>query len=456
MRIVVCVRFGQDGEPGPFDAAAYEAALRVPNAAVTLLSMAPPAASEQLLKLTRLGAENAVLLSDPAFAGADTLATAYTLSLAIGKLAPDLVFCGRQTLVGDTGQTGPMLAAMTKLASVSHVMSVDGVTNSEICCTTRTAGRVTAPLPALLTVERIHMLRLPRLRSKTGTVEVWNAETLGADITRCGLKGSPTRVLKTIENHAGKRKCRMISLDQLEETVAQGVARHKQSIAPAVVGERLGRVIIVGEAPRAYAETISDDIAVLSEENEKKLIEQIQAQNPDAVLFGSDPKAKMLAARVAAVCGLGLCADCTALAVEAGTLMMYRPALSGSLIAKIKSLTRPAMATVRTVEDSGRDVVVSLGFGAKNSIEKGKVLASRFGAALGASRRMVDEGLLPYDLQIGLTGKRVCPAVYVAIGISGAVHHIVGMERAGTVIAINKDPDAPIFEYADFGIIAEF
>ena len=86
MKIVVCVRQGLDGEISPFDASAYEAALRIKDAEVTLLSMASIAAKDFLLNLTRLGAKKSVLLNDKAFAGADTLATAYTLSLAVKKM----------------------------------------------------------------------------------------------------------------------------------------------------------------------------------------------------------------------------------------------------------------------------------------------------------------------------------------------------------------------------------
>ena len=77
-------------------------------------------------------------------------------------------------------------------------------------------------------------------------------------------------------------------------------------------------------------------------------------------------------------------------------------------------------------------------------------------ADLAASRKAVDHNLLPYNLQVGLTGNRVSPPVYIAVGVSGAVHHIAGMQNAGTVIAINPDPDASIFQYADYGILAEF
>ena len=85
-----------------------------------------------------------------------------------------------------------------------------------------------------------------------------------------------------------------------------------------------------------------------------------------------------------------------------------------------------------------------------------QAFADSIGAQLCASRKLVDEGLASYDMQVGLTGKTVSPPVYIAIGVSGAVHHIAGMQRAGTVIAINPDPDAPIFEYADYGIVDQF
>jgi electron transfer flavoprotein alpha subunit len=99
-------------------------------------------------------------------------------------------------------------------------------------------------------------------------------------------------------------------------------------------------------------------------------------------------------------------------------------------------------------------MMITAGLGAKNALPAVRALAARFGASLGATRRMVDEGLLPYEMQVGLTGKRVNPKVYLAVGVSGAVHHLVGMERSGTVIAVNPDPKAPIFDYADFGIVA--
>lgn len=453
MKIVVCIRQGLDGEINPFDACAYEAALQLEGSEITLLSMGPVSAKDFMLKLTRLGAQKAILLSDKVFAGADTLATAYALSKAVKKLSPDLVFCGRQTLVGDTAQTGPMLSVLAELELITNVMSIDGITH-KITCTTRDEGVKEALLPALITVERINSLRLPKLRSKTSEVEVWSAADIGAEPRFCGLEGSPTRVIKTFQNEAGKRKCKFISPEELHNAVEEGLKRNKEKTAVSKTSSiKLKSVCIVGETPRAFAQTISDDITVLPLTTAGELAEKIEKLKPSAVLWGSDSKSKRVAAKTAAMLRLGLCADCTALETDGSELIMYRPALSGSIIAKIKSLTKPAMATVRTPDSNIKDIILGIGYGAKDCFEEMKAFAQNIGADIAATRKLVDNGIAPYEYQVGLTGKTVSPPVYIAVGISGAVHHIVGMERAGTVIAVNTDKNAPIFDYADYGII---
>lgn len=452
MNILVCVRQGLDGEINPFDACAYEAALRVPQAAVTLLSMGPQTASDFLLRLTRLGAKKAILLSDTAFAGADTLATAYALSLAVKKLNPDLVFCGRQTLVGDTAQTGPMLSVMAELSLITNVMSIDAIGNT-ITCTTRDTGAETVPLPALVTVERINTLRLPSILSRVGEIEVWSAADIGANVDKCGIAGSPTRVVKTFEKKDGKRRCRFIPCEELQAVIASGLQKAKEQVPLADKTATLPRVCIIGEAPRAFAETVSEDITVLPLSDADTLAHDIEQMKPNAVLWGSDALSKKLSAQVAAKLGLGLCADCTLLETDGERLWMYRPALSGSVIAKIESLTTPAMATVRTTQNAA-DIVVAAGYGAKDCLDAVKAFAKGLSADMAATRKAVDNDLLPYAMQVGLTGKTVAPLVYIAVGVSGAVHHLAGMQKAGTVIAINPDKDAPIFDYADYGILA--
>lgn len=451
MKILVCIRQGLDGEINPFDACAYEAALQIKGAEVTIMSMGPQNAKDFLLRLTRLGAKKAILLSDKAFAGADTIATAYTLSLAVKKLSPDLIFCGRQTLVGDTAQTGPMLSVYAETSLITNVMSIDEIGES-ITCTTRDMGIQTAKLPALITVERINTLRLPSIMSKLGEVEVWSAEDIGADIEKCGLKGSPTRVLKTYENYSGKRKCKLITAEELDGVINEALKKNREKVSVAKSDIKLNRVFIVGDEPYSFAETVSDDITVLEKTDAETIAETIKAQKPNAVLWASDAWSKETAAKVAAMLDLGLCADCTTLETDGEQLIMYRPALSGSIIAKIVSLTKPAMATVRTAK-SGGDIVVAAGWGAKDSLDTVKAFAQRIGADIATTRKAVDNNILPYSMQVGLTGKTVSPPVYIAVGVSGAVHHIVGMQQAGTVIAVNPDKDAPIFDYADYGII---
>ncbi|MBQ5590589.1 MAG: FAD-binding protein, partial [Clostridia bacterium] len=397
----------------------------------------------------------AILLSDKKFAGADTIATAYTLSLAIKLISPDLVFCGRQTLVGDTAQTGPMLSVYSNFSIISNVMSIDNISD-EITCTTRNFGLKTEKLPALLTIERINELRLPSIRSKVGEVEIWDAQFLGADVSKCGLEGSPTRVLKTFENTSGKRKCKFITLSELDDIIKENLRSDILKIdEKSLSDKKLSGVCIVGSEPAEYAESISDDYITIANEDDGEIVDFIKNNELNAVLFASDDESKEVAAKVAAKLDLGLCADCTKLETDGEQMIMYRPALSGSIVAKIISKTKPALATVRTVTD-GSDIVVAAGYGVKDCIENVKKFAENYNAEFATSRKMVDNNILPYKMQVGLTGKTISPKIYIAIGVSGAVHHIVGMQRSGVIIAINPDKKAPIFEYADYGIVADF
>lgn len=467
MRIVVCVKQAASGEINPFDACAYEAALRIKDAQVLLLSMGPEKSKDFLLELTRLGAQKAYLLCDKTFAGADTLATAYVLSLAVQKLQPDLVICGRQTVDGDTGQTGPSLARTAGLSLITNVMEINN-TEDRLVCATRDAEQCTAEYPALVTVERIHQLRLPSIRSKRGEVVLWDAAALQANVNRCGTKGSPTKVLKTFQNEEGKRKCQFVEAAMLESLIEQGLSKEKQRILPEQREDaKLKKVWIVGKKCREMAESISDDITLIPKSNTDddafitRFVEQIKEQNPSAILWDSDPWSKKIAPQVAALLQTGLCADCTALETDGEHLYMYRPAFSGNVIAKIACETRPQMATVRTLAEGSADVICAIGRGAKEAqaaiasyVEQKNSRNTLVRFETAASRGAVDLEMLPYLKQVGLTGKRVSPAVYIAIGISGAVHHIAGMQQSGTVIAINPDRNAPIFDYADYGIVA--
>ena len=450
MRIAVCVRQGLDGELNPFDASAYEIALSESGAEVIPVSMGVPKTADLLLHLTRLGASRAILLSDPIFAGSDTLATAYVLSRAMEKLKPDRILCGRKTLIGDTGQVPPMLAEMAGYEFLPDVLTVaDGN------AVTREGNRRHPPR-ALLAAEKQAVLRLPSLLSRVGTVETWNAADIGADPVRCGLNGSPTRVLETRENTAGRRKCRILQPRDLPEILAEALRERREQSAPQGNGEKLPCVLSVGSEAMTFARTVCDNPQEIPLCSASELAEAIAQKKPDAVLFGNDPASRETAARLAARKKLGLCADCTAVTAENGRAVLYRPALSGSLIAKIVSETTPALATVRCRTERSASLIVAAGYGVRKQLDAMRAMATRLGADFAVSRKLVDGGFAPYREQVGLTGKTVSPAVYLAVGISGAVHHLAGMDRSGTVIAVNPDPHAPIFDYADYGIRCSF
>ncbi|MGI6279220.1 MAG: FAD-binding protein [Acutalibacteraceae bacterium] len=454
MRIVVCIKQSVSGEINPFDACCYEAALQISGAEVTLLSMGPEKTKDFLLNLTRLGANRAILLCDNTFAGADTLATAYTLSLAVKKLSPDLVLCGRQTMDGDTAQVGPELSVFLDYPLITNVMSLSADQDG-VRCIDRLGEETFTQYPALLTLEKINTLRLPSIRSKPSPVEVWTAKDLDADLSRCGLKGSPTRVLKTFENNTDRRRCKFISLSDLDNVIKKSLEKKVIEVLPPAEGTTLKKVWVVGESPLEAAKTVSDDITVIPLTDWQDIADKIKAEKPNAVLWGSDGLSKKTAAMVAARLNLGLCADCVTLETDGQNLFMYRPAFSGSIIAKIKSLTTPCMATIRTTEPDQKDVIIGVGMGAKNSLEKARRLAEKYNGDVVASRLMVDHDFIPYEAQVGLTGKTVSPRVYIALGISGAVHHIAGIRKSDTIIAINSNPNAPIFQYSDYGIVAD-
>lgn len=450
MKILVCLKVIK-GEINPFDESALECALRLSDD-VTVLSMCPESAKNTLLPLTRLGAK-VILISDAIYAGSDTLATSYILSKAIKLLEYDLILCGRQTVDGDTAQVGPMLSQMLGIPLITNAMNVN-VIGKKVIAQTR-IGEESAVLPALVTVEKGYVLRFPSIFSKQSEVKIFDNLILGCDEEKCGLKGSPTRVIKTFENEKGKRKCKFITYNELlplikslKETQKSVEEAEKQTL-------KLKSVWAIGEEVVEKAEEIADEVVCIKKTNPEEIAKLAIEKKPDVILWNADLWGRRNAPVVAAMLNTGLCADCTHLEANGENLIMYRPAQGGNIIAKIKCSTRPQMATVRTRNVSS-DIIVSGGKGIKDKSEKLTEFATFLGAEIGASRGLVDSNGAAYDKQIGLTGKTVSPKIYIAIGISGAIHHTIGIEGAGTVIAINPDKNARIFEYADYGIVDEF
>jgi electron transfer flavoprotein beta subunit len=202
------VREGVKSIVNPFDAYALEEGVRLKErygGKVTVITMGPPQAEEALRETISLGADEAILLSDRAFAGSDTWATSYVLSKGVTKIANyDMIICGRQTLDGDTGQVGPELSEMLRIPFVSYVSKVEEIKDKYIRVQRMIEEGheiIETTLPAVITVvKEINVPRLPSLRSsmkaKTAKIPVWNAAEIGSETDKAGIPGSPTRVVK--------------------------------------------------------------------------------------------------------------------------------------------------------------------------------------------------------------------------------------------------------------------
>jgi len=222
---------------------------------------------------------------------------------------------------------------------------------------------------------------------------------------------------------------------------------------------------------------------------------------PEIILAGATAIGRSFFPKVASALHTGLTADCTVLDIdtESGHLHQTRPAFGGNIMATIVAPNhRPQMATVRhkvmkpaprndsrtgdivevrythsgnlrtrvikTIEELSEtvniceaDIIVAggRGLGGAKNFQMIEELAKALGGAVAATRGAVDEGWIPYSHQVGQTGKTVCPKLYIACGISGAIQHVAGMQSSDVIVAINKDPDAPIFNVATYGIVGD-
>ncbi len=305
-------------------------------------------------------------------------------------------------------------------------------------------------------------------------------------------------------------------VSELEGSHLAGYSRELISYAKSVAQISNRNIIVVVEAERSDAlknemvDLGSDRIVFLnpgegSRWSNDNMVSAVfglaEKYQPELLLFSATARGREIAPQIAARLETGLTADCTNFIYDESTdnYVFTRPTFGGKLMARIVCKEkRPAMGTIRpgafgykeeirTVEpivteeifeydviENIREIkllekialendiekakiVISVGMGASSpeAIESIQSFAKEIGAIVGCSRKVVENGILPYSCQVGQSGKIIAPNLYIACGISGAIQHLVGIEGAGKIIAINSDPEAPILRVADYGIIGD-
>jgi electron transfer flavoprotein alpha subunit len=539
------------------------------GAETTVVTMGPPQAREALKEALAMGMDRAVHLEDRAFAGSDTLATARALALWLKKGAFDLILLGKYSLDAETGQVGPEIAELLRIAQVAGVrkLAIDGRMLKAERESDEGYDEIEAALPAVLTcAERVAQ----PIRVKPGavdeaeskTIESVRASALGADGVKFGFTGSPTWVQEIRAQESPKTECKMIDASDAERAAAAviealdragALERRERTRRPIAAARRASvrerdvwvacETDLAGRITRCSLELLcaADSLAsrlggaavavgfgasfahhagllasygadrVLVLENPalepyapdsaaEAAAEVVAACTPWGLLLPASERGRDWGPRLAARLGLGLTGDAIGIELDSERRMVaLKPAFGGNIVAPILSKTYPQMATVRSgvlelaepnaareadveivrpelgrpksrliaahslLDESlrsleGAEIVVGIGtgVGGPDGVARVTAFARSIDAAVCATRRVTDAGWVPRQLQVGLTGKAIDPRLYIAVGVRGAPNHTVGIKRARTVVAINNDPEAAIFERADLGLVADW
>jgi len=286
-----------------------------------------------------------------------------------------------------------------------------------------------------------------------------------------------------------------------------------KKIASKKPGEKIVGVL-VGHGVKKWAQTLiehgADEVIVVDDERLKTyypkvyghvIVELARKYKPSVILVSATMRGREMAPYIANTLRTGITADCTDFDVDekTGDVLMIRPPFAAIMLAYIKTpLRRPQMGTARPnvfpvpPREEGRqgaiieeqvdivqpgmellyhkpvkreevliekaEIIVSVGrgVGGPDGVKLAEKLASLLGGVVAGSRKAVDAGWIPPERQVGQTGKSVKPVLYIAIGISGAAQHMIGVREAGRIVAINIDPEAPIFRQADYGVVGDF
>jgi electron transfer flavoprotein alpha subunit len=520
----------------------------------TVLSLGPPSAEDSIREAVAWGADDGVLITDPEFAGSDTLATARALAAALTKEAEvggpwDLILLGRNSVDADTGQVPPQLAQLLDLPFATGVRELERRGQSlwvrcehddewvekvvrlpallscaeRLCDPAKRAPEDRAAVPA----DRIRRLHAGDLGpgpwgQHASPTTVGEIKIMEVDRLRLVLDGPvETQVARAVELLVERGALVDVDDDVIAERVRapiddptpaigvvlepdrERISRELLGAAAGLANEIGGRVVAVGPEPTSAAElggwgadaVIAIAGATVEEDVARAVWEWADEVQPWAVLGPSTPWGREVLSRVAASLEAGLTGDAVGLEVDEGRLLTWKPAFGGRTVAAIRASSPVQTATVRAgvlplheprgvpappesvrrVEPRGRVEVVAheredniddlanarrvVGIGqAVDPDHYGDLdrLVQLLDAELAATRKVTDKGWLPRARQVGITGHSIAPQLYVAIGASGKFNHAVGVRQAGTILAINSDPEAFIFDHADIGIVGDW
>ena len=537
---------------------------RAGGGSLSVLTLGPPSADTVCREAIAFGADAGFHVTDPAFGGSDTLATARALAAAVEHLGPfDLILAGRNSVDADTGQVPPQLAELLDLPFACGVrrLRLTGERLSLVLEHNDEWLDVELELPALLSCaerlidpckikdptvwagvdgSRIRTIDATELgpgpwgavASPTSVGPIW---TLSIDRRREILTGelaeAADRAIAVLEDRgalapAGAPEVARGSglVVELPEGRSGGPAvgvliepareRHSRELlgAAASLGESIGGHVVAlgptagGELGAFGADAVrrisaagaapADGHGGLAEEDVAAAVgDWAEGARPWAILAPSTAWGREVASRVAARLGAGLTGDAVGLSCDDGRLIAEKPAFGGYVIADIACSSPVQMATVRagvlglpeprrtpevpvtemavrprgrlrvlrrTRDDDGdllahAEVVIGVGVGVDvEDYERLRADARKIGAELCATRRVTDIGAMPRARQVGITGHSISPRLYIAIGLSGKFNHTSGVRAAGSIVAINPDPEALIFDWCDVGFVADW
>ena len=536
---------------------AVELAAERDGSLVTVFTLGPPPAEDCLREAIAWGIEHGVdvdgvLVTDAAFAGSDTLATAKSLAAAVTREGPfDLVLSGRNSVDADTGQVGPELAELLDLPFLTGVrhLAIEGTRVDARCehddgwmqaevelpavlsCAERLCepAKVDPPGRAAVPPERIRRLTAADLGpgpwgADASPTWVGPVKVMAVSRARVTHPEAPLADQVRAAVHVLRERGALEAATGEDLDAAVPPARGNDGPVVAIVAEpdraHMTRELL-GTAARLAAEIAGHVVAITVEEPDRAALaawgadaiihelgpnieedvasavaQWAEATQPWAIITGSTAWGREVASRVAARTGSGLTGDAVDLEVADGRLIAWKPAFGGQLVAAIGATSPVQMATVRAgmmtapdprsnnfeplvdraeMKARGRmrvlartrdddldalaeaSVVIGVGRGvAPGEYDALEPLRTLLGAELGATRKVTDEGWLPRSRQIGITGRSIAPRLFVSIGAAGKFNHTVGLRAARSVLAINRDPSAPIFDAADAGIVGDW